>query len=115
MKKMLVFQTDFTYKEGAVAAMYGVVKSVDPDIEIITKEAVGEDTQAAYEKATALMNSNDDLAGFIVMGCPNVPGVAQAFLSGSRWRTGIFRGAGASRGCRRRAVQSNILKGFHFR
>jgi len=36
MKKLLVFQTDFTYKEGAVAAMYGVVKSVDPDIEIIT-------------------------------------------------------------------------------
>lgn len=33
---MLVFQTDFTYKEGAVAAMYGVVKSVDCDIEIIT-------------------------------------------------------------------------------
>ncbi|MBQ6215877.1 MAG: SAM-dependent chlorinase/fluorinase [Erysipelotrichaceae bacterium] len=33
---MLVFQTDFTYKEGAVAAMYGVVKSVDIDIEIIT-------------------------------------------------------------------------------
>lgn len=36
MRKMLVFQTDFTYKEGAVAAMYGVVKSVDQDIEIIT-------------------------------------------------------------------------------
>ena len=36
MKKMLVFQTDFTYKEGAVAAMYGVVKNVDMDIEIIT-------------------------------------------------------------------------------
>ncbi|MBQ6126662.1 MAG: SAM-dependent chlorinase/fluorinase [Erysipelotrichaceae bacterium] len=36
MKKTLVFQTDFTYKEGAVAAMYGVVKSVDEDIEIIT-------------------------------------------------------------------------------
>ncbi|MBR3005942.1 MAG: SAM-dependent chlorinase/fluorinase [Erysipelotrichaceae bacterium] len=36
MKKMLVFQTDFTYKEGAVAAMYGVVKSVDIDIVIIT-------------------------------------------------------------------------------
>ncbi|MCR4855297.1 MAG: SAM-dependent chlorinase/fluorinase [Erysipelotrichaceae bacterium] len=33
---MLVFQTDFTYKEGAVAAMYGVVKSVDQNIEIIT-------------------------------------------------------------------------------
>ena len=36
MKKLLVFQTDFTYKEGAVAAMYGVVKSVDSDVEIIT-------------------------------------------------------------------------------
>lgn len=36
MKKMLVFQTDFTYKEGAVASMYGVVKSVDSDIECIT-------------------------------------------------------------------------------
>lgn len=36
MNKMLVFQTDFTYKEGAVAAMYGVVKSVDKDIEIIS-------------------------------------------------------------------------------
>lgn len=36
MKKMLVFQTDFTYKEGAVASMYGVVKSVDDEIECIT-------------------------------------------------------------------------------
>lgn len=36
MKKLLVFQTDFTYKEGAVASMYGVVKSVDEDIEIIS-------------------------------------------------------------------------------
>ncbi len=36
MKKMLVVQTDFTYKEGAVAAMYGVIKTVDPEIEIIT-------------------------------------------------------------------------------
>lgn len=34
-KPMLVFQTDFTYKEGAVCAMYGVVKSVDRDLEII--------------------------------------------------------------------------------
>lgn len=32
---MLVFQTDFTYKEGAVCAMYGVVKSVDRSLEII--------------------------------------------------------------------------------
>lgn len=35
MKPILVFQTDFTYKEGAVAAMYGVCKSVDPTLEII--------------------------------------------------------------------------------
>ena len=35
MKAMLVFQTDFTYKEGAVCAMYGVVKSVDRELEII--------------------------------------------------------------------------------
>lgn len=35
MKSMLVFQTDFTYKEGAVCAMYGVVKSVDRELEII--------------------------------------------------------------------------------
>lgn len=34
MKPCLVFQSDFTYKEGAVAAMYGVVKQVDPSLEI---------------------------------------------------------------------------------
>ncbi len=34
-KPILVFQTDFTYKEGAVSAMYGVVKSVDRELEII--------------------------------------------------------------------------------
>ncbi|PKO15844.1 MAG: DNA-directed RNA polymerase subunit delta [Chloroflexi bacterium HGW-Chloroflexi-10] len=34
MKPILVFQTDFTYKEGAVCAMYGVVKSVDRQLEI---------------------------------------------------------------------------------
>lgn len=34
MKPILVFQTDFTYKEGAVPAMYGVVKSVDRELEI---------------------------------------------------------------------------------
>ena len=37
MKKMLVVQTDFTYKEGAVAAMYGVIKSVDVTAEINAK------------------------------------------------------------------------------
>jgi S-adenosylmethionine hydrolase len=35
MKPLLVFQTDFTYKESAVCAMYGVVKSVDRELEII--------------------------------------------------------------------------------
>jgi len=35
VKPILVFQTDFTYKEGAVCAMYGVVKSVDRNLEII--------------------------------------------------------------------------------
>ena len=35
MPKTIVFQSDFTYKEGAVAAMYGVVKQVDPNLEII--------------------------------------------------------------------------------
>jgi S-adenosylmethionine hydrolase len=33
-KPILVFQTDFTYAEGAVSSMYGVVKSVDRELEI---------------------------------------------------------------------------------
>jgi len=36
MNKLLVFQSDWTYKEGAVAASYGVIKNVDKDIDIIT-------------------------------------------------------------------------------
>lgn len=35
-KPILVFQTDFTYKEAAVCAMYGVVKTVDRTLEIVT-------------------------------------------------------------------------------
>ncbi|HKI54669.1 MAG TPA: S-adenosyl-l-methionine hydroxide adenosyltransferase family protein [Anaerolineales bacterium] len=35
MKPILVFQTDFTYKESAISAMYGVVKSVDRELEIM--------------------------------------------------------------------------------
>lgn len=48
-KPMLVFQTDFTYKEGAVCAMYGVVKSVDRTLEIIdgTHELPQYDTWSA--------------------------------------------------------------------
>lgn len=34
-KPILVFQTDFTYKEGAVSSMYGVVKTVDSSLEIM--------------------------------------------------------------------------------
>lgn len=49
MKSIMVFQTDFTYKEGAVCAMYGVVKSVDRDLEIIdgTHEIPQYDTWSA--------------------------------------------------------------------
>ena len=35
MKPLIVFQSDFTYKEGAVASVYGVIKSVDRELEII--------------------------------------------------------------------------------
>ena len=35
-KSLMVFQSDFTYKEGAVCAMYGVVKCVDRELEILT-------------------------------------------------------------------------------
>ena len=49
MKPILVYQTDFTYKEGAVCAMYGVVKSVDRELEIIdgTHEIPNYDTWSA--------------------------------------------------------------------
>lgn len=35
MKPLMVFQSDFTYKEGAVSSMYGVVKCVDRELEIM--------------------------------------------------------------------------------
>ena len=49
MKPILVFQTDFTYKEGAVSSMYGVVKSVDRELEIFdgTHEIPQYDTWSA--------------------------------------------------------------------
>ena len=34
MNRLMVFQTDFTYKEGAICAMYGVAKSVDRTLDI---------------------------------------------------------------------------------
>ncbi len=49
MKPLLVFQTDFTYKEGAVSSMYGVVKTVDRELEIMdgTHEIPQYDTWSA--------------------------------------------------------------------
>lgn len=48
-KPILVFQTDFTYKEGAVSSMYGVVKCVDRELEIFdgTHEIPQYDTWSA--------------------------------------------------------------------
>lgn len=49
MKPILVYQTDFTYKEGAVSSMYGVVKTVDRELEIMdgTHEIPQYDTWSA--------------------------------------------------------------------
>ena len=49
MKPILVFQTDFTYKDSAVSSMYGVVKTVDRELEIIdgTHEIPQYDTWSA--------------------------------------------------------------------
>lgn len=35
MKPILVFQTDFTYAEGAVSSMYGVVSELDTTIDYL--------------------------------------------------------------------------------
>lgn len=58
MKSILVFQTDFTYKESAVSAMYGVVKSVDRELEIIdgTHEIPQYDTWSASFRLYQPMN-----------------------------------------------------------
>lgn len=58
MKPILVFQTDFTYKEGAVCAMYGVVKSVDRELEIIdgTHEIPQYDIWSASYRLAQSMN-----------------------------------------------------------
>lgn len=58
MKPILVFQTDFTYKEGAVSAMYGVVKSVDRELEIIdgTHEIPQYDIWSASYRLAQSMN-----------------------------------------------------------
>ena len=58
MKPILVFQTDFTYKESAVCAMYGVVKSVDRELEIIdgTHEIPQYDIWSASFRLVQYMN-----------------------------------------------------------
>jgi len=58
MKPILVYQTDFTYKEGAVCAMYGVVKSVDRELEIIdgTHEIPQYDIWSASYRLAQSMN-----------------------------------------------------------
>ena len=78
--EIAIITTSFTATNQVnwIRVMEEKIASTYPSITILTTEAVGEDTQAAYEKATALMNSNPNLAGFIALGCPNVPGVAQA-------------------------------------
>jgi S-adenosylmethionine hydrolase len=57
MKPLLVFQTDFSYKETAVSAMYGVVKSVDRQLEIFdaTHEIPQHDTWSASYRLTQAM------------------------------------------------------------
>lgn len=49
MKNLIVLQTDFTFKEGAVAVMKGVIKSVDRELEILdlTHEIPQYDTYSA--------------------------------------------------------------------
>ena len=58
MKPILVFQTDFTYKESAVSAMYGVVKSVDRELEIMdgTHELPQYDIWSASYRLIQYMN-----------------------------------------------------------
>ena len=57
MKPLLVFQTDFSYKETAVSAMYGVVKTVDRELEIFdaTHEIPQHDTWSASYRLTQAM------------------------------------------------------------
>ncbi len=57
-KPLLVFQTDFTYKEGAISSMYGVVKCVDRSLEIMdgTHELPQFDTWSASYRLYQSLN-----------------------------------------------------------
>lgn len=56
-KPIIVLQTDFTYAEGAVASVYGVIKSVDRHLEIIdaTHEIPQYDTWSASYRLNQYM------------------------------------------------------------
>ncbi len=74
MKPILVFQTDFTYKEGAICAMYGVVKSVDRELEIIdgTHEIPQYDTWSASYRLFQSMKFWPDGTVFVSVVDPGV-------------------------------------------
>lgn len=75
MKNLIVLQTDFTFKEGAVAVMKGVIKSVDRELEILdlTHEIPQYDTYSAsfrlrqvvpfYPKGTVFVSVVDPAVG----------------------------------------------------
>ena len=74
MKSILVFQTDFTYKESAVSAMYGVVKSVDRELEIIdaTHEIPQYDIWSASYRLYQSMKFWPEGTVFVSVGDPGV-------------------------------------------
>ncbi len=75
MKQLIVLQTDFTFKEGAVAVMKGVIKCIDRDLEILdlTHEIPQYDTYSAsfrlrqvvpfYPKETVFVSVVDPAVG----------------------------------------------------
>lgn len=81
MKQLIVLQTDFTFKEGAVAVMKGVIKSVDRDLEILdlTHEIPQYDTYSAsfrlrqvvpfYPKGTVFVSVVDPAVGSARKAC----------------------------------------------
>ena len=63
-KPILVFQTDFTYAEGAVSSMYGVVKTVDRELEIFdgTHQLPQYDTWSASYRLWRIFRSGSSKA-----------------------------------------------------
>ena len=69
MKPILVFQTDFTYKEGAVSSMYGVVKTVDRELEIMdgTHEPVSYTHLDVYKRQVLVYEFHHLMTGSLEM------------------------------------------------